>query len=103
MATKSAKVGDKRKASASEGKVAKKFSGKNERPESTRKLWKNKDASDDSSDEEDGGGALSDEEDETAAPPAKKKVKQAQDDSDKQHAKPAKTFEKGAFLDPQCH
>lgn len=102
MATKTAKVGDKRKASASEGKVAKKFSGKSERPESTRKLWKNKDASDDSSDEEDGGGALSDE-DETAAPPAKKKVKQAQDDSDNQHAKPAKTFEKGAFRDLQRH
>lgn len=50
----------------------KKFEGKKERPDSTRKLFKNEDASDDGSDDdssdgEDGGVEL----------PAKKKAKQA--------------------------
>lgn len=93
MATKSVKVGDKRKAPASDSKATKKFSGgKTERPDSTRKLWKNDDASDDSSDDDNN---LSDEEGGGAALPAKKKVKQVSEDSDKSGARPAKTFEKG--------
>ncbi|KAF3762343.1 hypothetical protein M406DRAFT_63271 [Cryphonectria parasitica EP155] len=80
MATKSAKIGEKRKASATtEGKPAKKFSGKKEGPESTRKLWRNEDASDDSSDDISVDG---EEDVEDVSPPAKK-------------SKPAKKFEKG--------
>lgn len=94
MATKSAKVGEKRKASGSDVKVTKKFSGKNERPDSTRKLWKNDDAPDDSSDDDNG---FSGEEEDGAAPPAKKKVKQVKEDSNQSSSKPAKTFEKGVL------
>lgn len=94
MATKNAKVGDKRKASGSNDKAAKNFSGKNERPDFTRKLWKNDNASDDSSDDD---NSFSDEEGEGATPPAKKKVKQAKEESNQSSSKPAKTFEKGVL------
>jgi hypothetical protein len=72
MATKSAKAGDKRKAAEAPERKVKKFEGKKERPDSTRKLFRNEDASDDGSDDdssdgEDGGVGL----------PAKKKAKQA--------------------------
>lgn len=71
MATKSAKAGDKRKAAEAPEKKVKKFEVKKEGPNSTRKLFKNEDASDDSSDDD-----LSDGEDGGAELPAKKKVKQ---------------------------
>lgn len=72
MATKSAKAGDKRKAAEAPDKKVKKFEVKKEGPNSTRKLFKNEDASDDSSDDD-----LSDGEDGGAELPAKKKAKQA--------------------------
>lgn len=72
MATKSAKAGDKRKVAEAPEKKVKKFEGKKEGPNSTRKLFKNEDASDDSSDDD-----LSDGEDGGAELPAKKKAKQA--------------------------
>lgn len=72
MATKSAKAGDKRKATEAPEKKVKKFEEKKEGPKSTRKLFKNEDASDDSSDDD-----LSDGEDGGAELPAKKKAKQA--------------------------
>lgn len=90
MATKAAKaskIGDKRKSSTGVDKTAKKLTAKKEGPESTRKLWKNEDASDDSSDD----GDFSDEEEDEPAPPSKK-VKQARNEADE--PKPAKQFEK---------
>lgn len=72
MATKSAKAGDKRKATEVPEKKVKKFEVNKEGPKSTRKLFKNEDASDDSSDDE-----LSDAEDGGAELPAKKKANQA--------------------------
>lgn len=74
MATKSAKAGDKRKAAEAPEKKVKKFEGKKEGLNSTRKLFKNEDASDDSSDDE-----LSDGEDGGAELPAKKKAKQSKE------------------------
>lgn len=74
MATKSAKAGDKRKAAEAPEKKVKKFEVKKEGPNSTRKLFKNEDASDDSSDDD-----LSDGEDGGAELPAKKKAKQAKE------------------------
>lgn len=79
MATKGAKTGDKRKATASGDKAAKKPAAKQNAPESTRKMWRNDDASDDSSDDD---GSLSDTEQGGAALPAKKKTKQAKEDGD---------------------
>lgn len=79
MAIKSAKTGDKRKATATETvdkKTAKAPTGKKERLDSTRKLFKDEDASDDSSDD---GDSL-DDDDAGAALPAKKKVKQAEEE-----------------------
>lgn len=91
MATKGAKTGDKRKATTfsekgekksvkSSDKGAKKAVpvAKQNAPESTRKLWRNEDASDDSSDDD----ASSDAEDAGAALHATKKVKQAKEDGD---------------------
>lgn len=73
MATKSAKAGDKRKAAIeTPEKKVKKFEGKKERPDSTRKLFRNEDASDDGSDDDSSDG-----EEGGAELPAKKKVKQA--------------------------
>lgn len=72
MATKSAKAGDKRKATEVPEKKVKKFEVKKEGPKSTRKLFKDEDASDNSSDDD-----LSDGEDGGAELPAKKKAKQA--------------------------
>ncbi|KAK7745364.1 Pumilio y domain member 6 [Cytospora paraplurivora] len=81
MATKSAKTGDKRKATESidhkKVKPTVQKESKKEGPDSTRKLFRNEDASDDSSDddldnEEDGGAAVA---------PAPKKVKQAKESS----------------------
>lgn len=74
MATKSAKAGDKRKTAEAPEKKVKKFEVKKEGPHSTRKLFKNEDASDDSSDDN-----LSDGEDGGAELPAKKKTKQAKE------------------------
>lgn len=79
MATKTAKTGEKRKATDSvdhkKAKPTVKKEAKKEGPDSTRKLFRNEDASDDSSDddldnEEDGGAAVA---------PAPKKVKQAKE------------------------
>ncbi|KUI66434.1 Pumilio domain family member 6 [Cytospora mali] len=78
MAIKSAKTGDKRKATETVDKKQVKAPVKKDGPVSTRKLFKNDDASDDSSDE---GDSLSDEEDGGATLPAKKKVKQAKESS----------------------
>lgn len=73
MATKSAKAGDKRKAAEAPEKKVKKFEDKKQGPDSTRKLFKNEDASDDGSDDD-----VSDGEDGGAELPAKKKAKQVQ-------------------------
>ncbi|KAI7780837.1 arm repeat-containing protein [Diaporthe eres] len=94
MATKSAKAGDKRKAAEAPDKKVKKFEVKKEGPNSTRKLFKNEDASDDSSDDD-----LSDGEDGGAELPAKKKAKQAKgseksesnDVTDKKHERSGET------------
>lgn len=72
MATKSAKAGDKRKAVDVPEKKVKKFEGKKGGPDSTRKLFRNEDASDEGSDDD-----VSDGEDGGAELPAKKKTKQA--------------------------
>lgn len=88
MATKSAKIGDKRKAAAAEAKPAKKSAAKKDAPQSKRQLWQDKNgpgSNDDSSaDEADGGAEL----------PAKKKLKQAKG-SQEPGEQPAKNFEKG--------
>lgn len=84
MAIKGAKTGDKRKATVSADKGIKKApaktapaSTKQNGPESTRKMWRNDDASNDSSDDD---GDLSDGDDAGAALPAKKKVRQEDGD-----------------------
>lgn len=99
MGYKSAKIGEKRKVSGSDGKATKKFSGKNERPDSTRKLWKKDDPADDSSDDD---NSLPDEQGGGVALPAKKKVKQVKEDSNELNSKPAKTFEKGGLRPLRC-
>lgn len=76
MAIKSAKTGDKRKATETVEKKTVKAPVKKEGPDSTRKLFKNDDASDDDSDD---GSGLTDDEDGGASLPAKKKVKQAKE------------------------
>lgn len=73
MATKSSKAGDKRKAVEVPEKKVKKSEGRKEGPDSTRKLFRNEDASDDSDDD------LSDGEDGGAELPVKKKSKHAKD------------------------
>ncbi|PSR99372.1 armadillo-type protein [Coniella lustricola] len=101
MATKAAKIGDKRKTSAAEGKPSKPVKkaaaaapSKKSGPESTRKLWHNEDASDDSSDDssaEDDG-----DEEEQAAPPTKKAKPAASEyDNSNSADQSAKKFEKG--------
>lgn len=100
MATKGAKIGDKRKASAAEGKPSKPVKNtsttpsKKSGPESTRKMWRNEDASDDSSDE----SSVEEENDEEAHAPAAKKAKPAAKESDNNSAaQPDKKFEKGVY------
>lgn len=95
MATKSIKAGEKRKATGVAEKTEKKFSAKKNGPESTRKMWRNEDASDDSSDDDGNDDISSDAEDEGAALPAKKKVKQDKEDTD---AQSGKKFEKGMSI-----
>lgn len=74
MATKSAKAGDKRKVAEAPEKKVKKPEGRKQGPDSTRKLFRNDDASDDGSDDD-----LSDVEDGGAELPAKKKSKHAKE------------------------
>lgn len=95
MATKSASIGEKRKASHSEGKPSRKSSYKKEAPQSARKLWKNDDASDESDDEAASNDGSPDGEDDVA--PAKKKVKQGNEDRHSSEAQSAKKFDKGVY------
>ncbi|KAL1878673.1 Pumilio y domain member 6 [Diaporthe australafricana] len=94
MATKSAKAGDKRKVAEAPEKKVKKPEGRKQGPDSTRKLFRNDDASDDGSDDD-----LSDVEDGGAELPAKKKSKHAKesestgdnDMADKKHERGGET------------
>lgn len=101
MAIKGAKTGDKRKASVSADKAAKKAPAKKalvstnqNGPESTRKMWRNDDASDDSSDDD---GDSSDGDDAGASLPATKKVRQEVKETGDPNQNAGKKVEKSMY------